>query len=428
MASPHGRRSAQSSQRSLFSVLFGVSAFILFALTVSIFGHFGTSGVLWQAGEAGSEFPTARGKRTDDAFGSKYLLGVGKGDVTGPVVEIGFAGYANLEQKGTGVRQRIYSRAFIIGDVDNADDRFVYLVLDTLSGDTAVRNGILEGIAALGDEYSVYNKNNVAVTGTHSHSGPGAWFNYLLPQVTSLGWDQQSYQAIVDGAVLSVKRAHESLTTVSSRIFSLPLGKKGIHMLFTKTGRHSLMKQTQGYLDVGTTEVNDANINRSLFAYMANPEAERAQYSDSTDKTMTLLRLRRESDGKAIGVLTWYAVHPTSMLGNSTHVSGDNKGVAAYLFEKDMAASDLAADGFVAGFSQANVGDTSPNVLGAWCDDGSGEMCNFEDSTCADGRSQDCHGRGPLFDKLDLGVSSCYEIGRRQYAGAKSIFVSSCLI
>ena len=148
--------------------------------------------------------------------GDKYLIGVGKADITGPVVELNFAGYAALAQTGTGLRQRLYSRAFIIGDVNNPDDRFVYLILDTQSGDTAVRYGILQGLGALGSDYSVYGQSNVAVTGTHSHSGPGAWFNYLLPQVTSLGFDKQSYQAIVDGAILSIKRAHESLTTVRS--------------------------------------------------------------------------------------------------------------------------------------------------------------------------------------------------------------------
>lgn len=151
----------------------------------------------------------------DRATGDKYLIGVGKADITGPVVEIGFAGYADLAQKGTGLRQRIYSRAFLVADVNNPEDRFVYLVLDTQSGDTAVRYGILEGVKALGSEYSVYSSHNIAVTGTHSHAGPGAWFNYLLPQVTTLGFDKQSYQAIVDGAVLSIKRAHENIQEVS---------------------------------------------------------------------------------------------------------------------------------------------------------------------------------------------------------------------
>ncbi len=64
------------------------------------------------------------------------------------------------------------------------------------------------------------------------------------------------------------------------------------------------------------------------------------------------------------------------MLENNTHVSGDNKGVAAYLFEQAMQSDADAAPGFVAGFSQANVGDTTPNTLGAWCDDGSGQMCD----------------------------------------------------
>ncbi len=64
------------------------------------------------------------------------------------------------------------------------------------------------------------------------------------------------------------------------------------------------------------------------------------------------------------------------MLENNTHVTGDNKGVAAYLFEQAMATDPDAAPGFVAGFSQTNVGDTTPNTLGAWCDDGSGQMCS----------------------------------------------------
>ncbi|KAF7856119.1 hypothetical protein EAF04_010072 [Stromatinia cepivora] len=323
------------------------------------------------------------------ATGDQYLIGVGKADITGPVVEINFMGYASLPQVGTGLRQRIFSRAFIVGDVKNPSNRFIYLVLDTASGDTAIRYGILEGVAALGSAYSIYGQHNIAVTGTHQHSGPGAYFNYLLPQITSLGFDKQSYQAIVDGAVLSIKRAHESLTT--------------------------------GYLSTSDTNITNANINRSLYAYLANPAAERALYTDDVDKTMTMLRFQRASDGLNIGVLTWFSVHGTSMLENNTHVTGDNKGVAAYLFEKAALNDPKAAPGFVAGFSQSSVGDSSPNVLGAWCDDGSGQQCTLENSTCA-GISETCHGRGPAFQALDLGASSCYIIGQRQYDAAQALY------
>ena len=313
-----------------------------------------------------------------------------------PVVEINMMGYADPSQLGSGLRQRLYSRAFIVGDVEHPADRFVYLVLDTQSGDTAVRYEILEGLARLGADYAVYAQHNVAVTGTHSHSGPGAWLNYLLPQITSKGFDKQSYQAIVDGAVLSIQRAHENLEP--------------------------------GYLSFGITKVSGANINRSLYAYLANPEAERAKYNvsakedGSVEKDLTLLKFQRASDGKNTGVLTWFPTHGTSMLGNNTLISGDNKGVAANLFERSVFGEANVAEGFVAGFSQANVGDTSPNVLGAWCEDGTGSECTFQNSTCSDGKSQHCHARGPFFRVKDNGASSCYEIGRRQFKPARRLY------
>lgn len=304
-----------------------------------------------------------------------------------PVVEINLMGYAITNQVGSGLRQRLYSRAFIIGDINKPEDRFVYLVLDIQSGDTAVRHGILERLSNLGTEYNLYNQKNVAVTGTHSHSGPGAWVNYLLPQITSKGFNKQSYQAIVDGATLSIKRAHQNLTP--------------------------------GRLSAGSIKVKNANINRSLYAYLANPKEERARYEDDVDKEMVMLKFK-DTRGENLGILTWFPVHGTSMLGNNTLISGDNKGVAALMFEKEIQSSGLANESYVAGFSQANVGDTSPNVLGAYCEDGSGEECKLEDSTCHG--SKRCHGRGPFFRNNDQGASSCLEIGRRQYAAAKALY------
>ncbi|MDI1485496.1 MAG: hypothetical protein OHK93_000634 [Ramalina farinacea] len=322
--------------------------------------------------------------------GTEYLLGVGKADITGPVVEINMMGYADPNQVGSGLRQRLYSRAFIVGDVSKPEDRFVYIVLDTQSGDTAVRYGILDALASLGNEYGVYSQKNVAIIGTHSHSGPGAWLNYLLPQITSKGFDMQSYQAIVDGAVLSIRRAHEGLRP--------------------------------GYLSFGSAVVKDANINRSLYAYLANPAKERAKYADDVDKELTLLRFKDARSRKDMGILTWFPVHGTSMLGNNTLISGDNKGVAATMFEKSVQGQESVTSDFVAGFSQANVGDTSPNVLGAYCED-TGEKCSFNASLCG-GKTGPCHGRGPLFREDDRGASSCFEIGRRQFVGAKGLFDS----
>ncbi|KAK8085044.1 neutral/alkaline non-lysosomal ceramidase [Apiospora hydei] len=398
MTGSYRQQSPRAPRRTVLAFL---SVFTLLLLGLFAVTNFNAAGQRHLKARQAADNIRSTTETRAQATGDKYLLGVGKADITGPVVEINFAGYASLPQVGSGLRQRLYSRAFIVGDAGKPSDRFVYLVLDTQGGDTAVRYGILEGLAALGEEYAVYGQSNVAVTATHSHSGPGAWFNYLLPQITSLGFSKQSYQAVVDGAVLSIKRAHESMQEVSI-----------------------LRIQYNPNYSLGTVDIDDGNLSRSLYAYLANPESERSKYSADVDKEMTVLKFKRASDSKNIGVLTWYAVHGTSMLENNTHVSGDNKGVAATMFEKAMKDDASAAPGFVAGFSQANVGDTTPNVLGAYCDDGSGAMCSFENSTCADGKSQSCHGRGPLFESVDLGVSSCYEMGRRQYAGARSAYDS----
>lgn len=289
-----------------------------------------------------------------------------------------------FEQKGTGLKQRLYSRVFIMGSTANPDDRLVYVILDTGMGDTAVRRGILEALAR-DSELGIYKEKHVALIGTHSHSGPGGYSNYLLHQASVLGFHRINYQAIVDGTLKAIRDAHRSLS--------------------------------EGTLTLGTAHVKDGNINRSLYAYLQNPESERNQYKDqgdSTDTLMTLLRFTRK-DGTHIGALNWYAVHGTSAHNNNTLVTGDNKGVASWLMEQQY------GNGFVAGFSQANVGDVSPNILGQWCEDGSGAQCDLQTGTCADGTVVKCQGRGPVFTAKDNGLSSAYEIGRRQYATAEDI-------
>lgn len=299
-------------------------------------------------------------------------------------------GYADSDQVGTGLRQRLYCRAFIVGSLSSNSSRIVYLVLDTQSGDTAIRDGILTELEKLGPEFKVYNKDTIAVTGTHSHSGPGAWLNYLLPQITSLGFNKESYGAIVDGSVLAIKRAHDNLTP--------------------------------GHLSFGQGPVSNANVNRSPYAYLRNPVSERNRYTADVDKDMTLLKFERASDGQPMGVLSWFPVHGTSLYQNNTLITGDNKGVAAYLLEEYMKEQN---PNFTAGFSQANVGDTSPNTLGAFCED-TGLQCTFNDSTCG-GKTQPCRGRGPMFRTLDQGTKSCFEIGSRQMTAARDILDSDNL-
>ena len=99
--------------------------------------------------------------------------------------------------------------------------------------------------------------------------------------------------------------------------------------------------------------------------------------------------------------MTWFPVHCTSINNTNTLISGDNKGVAAQFLEGWAAADGNGTVGkeFVGAFGQANVGDTSPNVLGAFCQD-TGMLCppTARNSSCG----TDSHPRQSSGGKADI--------------------------
>lgn len=57
----------------------------------------------------------------------------------------------------------------------------------------------------------VYTEKNVAISGIHTHAGPGGYLQYVVYIVTSLGFVRQSFDVIVDGIEKSIIQAHENL-------------------------------------------------------------------------------------------------------------------------------------------------------------------------------------------------------------------------
>lgn len=51
----------------------------------------------------------------------------------------------------------------------------------------------------------------MAISGTHTHAGPGGYLQYIIYIVTSLGFVRQSFDVIVDGIEKSIIQAHENL-------------------------------------------------------------------------------------------------------------------------------------------------------------------------------------------------------------------------
>jgi len=208
--------------------------------------------------------------------------------MTGPAVEINFMGYAVPGQRGTGIQQRLRARAFIM-----ADDvkRVVFVSVDGGMGSDLVKMKVIDSLNdSLGED--LYTTENVAISGTHTHSGPAGYLQYVLFQMTSLGFVQETFDAWVNGISEAILMAHRNLE--------------------------------EGNVFVNQGSLYDSNINRSPTSYLLNPEEERAEYKDGdTDKTMLLLKFVAGSDsGETLGVLNWFAVHGTSMNNTNTLVSG----------------------------------------------------------------------------------------------------------
>ncbi|KAK9063963.1 hypothetical protein SSX86_017835 [Deinandra increscens subsp. villosa] len=325
-----------------------------------------------------------------------YLIGVGSYDSTGPAAGVNMMGYANLDQSTAGIHFRLRARAIHC-------------------------SGELQRFGNL------YNEDNVAISGTHTHAGPGGYLQYVVYSVTSLGFIPQSFDAIVTAIEMSLVQAHQNLKS--------------------------------GSIFINSGDLDNGGVNRSPSAYLFNPPDERARYKTDVDKLMTVLKFVDGTSGKSIGAFTWFATHGTSMSKDNKLISGDNKGAAARFFEDWFTststnsttfknsvlakkASTIRATGgqpcgqttsqgfkvrkndtgpqFVGAFCQSNVGDVSPNVLGAFCTD-TGLPCDFNHSSC-NGNDQLCVGRGPGYPDE---IKSTKIIGERQFQKAVELFTSA---
>ncbi|XP_031286335.1 neutral ceramidase 1-like, partial [Pistacia vera] len=248
--------------------------------------------------------------------GSNYLVGLGSYDITGPAADVNMMGYANMEQIASGLHFRLRARSFIVAEPQG--NRVVFVNLDACMASQLVTIKVLERLKArYGD---LYTEKNVAISGIHTHAGPGGYLQYIVYIVTSLGFVRQSFDVLVDGIEKSIIQAHENLRP--------------------------------GSIFVNKGELLDAGVNRSPSGYLNNPAAERSRYKYNVDKEMTLLKFVDDQWGP-VGSFNWFATHGTSMSRTNSLISGDNKGAAARFMEdwfeqndiESTSADEFGADG-----------------------------------------------------------------------------------
>jgi neutral ceramidase len=181
-------------------------------------------------------------------------------------------------------------------------------------------------------ESAYYSADNILISATHTHAGPGGHADDFLYQITSLGIVKGEREAIAKGVAEAIYKAHMDLKV---------------------NGQGTDVKISWG-------DLLDASINRSKLSYVNNPADERSRYSSDVDTIMTAVSVKDKGTGKLRGVVNWFAVHGVSMNNTNEYVSGDNKGYASEMFELDETLKGNT--GFVAAFGQSNAVSTTVSI------------------------------------------------------------------
>ncbi|WP_257424010.1 neutral/alkaline non-lysosomal ceramidase N-terminal domain-containing protein [Nocardioides carbamazepini] len=244
-----------------------------------------------------------------------WRAGRGLADVTGEPWGVGMMGYGMPDQRTRGILSRQYARAFVL---DDGHRRVAFVVAD-------IGMFFQTTVAAIHERLSArfgtrYGPDNVVLTATHTHCGPGGHGHDILYNITTGGFRPRTFERLVDGVVEAIARADADLAPTT--------------------------------LVLSRGELHDASANRARAAFERDPADERARFPGGIDPRMTLLRLER--DGRLAGAISWFGVHNTSMSNRNRLISADNKGWAAHRWEQD---GDL-----VTAFAQTNAGDLSPNL------------------------------------------------------------------
>ncbi|TGL88752.1 ceramidase [Leptospira congkakensis] len=285
-----------------------------------------------------------------------YLAAMAKKDITGPSVGVMFWGYAREDQTGLGIHTRQYARSLVIRD-QSSKKLLAYVTAEVGGIPFEIQRDVVKRLQTELDPGFGYG--NVLINASHTHSGPAGHFHYSEVSFYSKEFYSESYAVLRDGIFESIKEAYSKLKPAE--------------------------------LTIGKALVGEAGVNRSLSAYLANPEPERKQYSDNIDREMVQLTV--SVAGVPVGFVNWYGVHPTNITFDNRLISSDNKGIASLLSESEAKKQGL--NDFVAIFAQANEGDVSPNL-------------NLDNT-------------GPGKDIYD----SSFIIGKRQFLASQQILKSS---
>lgn len=264
---------------------------------------------------------------------ASYNIGLGMSETSNFKTGGYMLGFANPDQKITGVAMSLFARAAIIED-PAAGVRVCLVVAEIWTATSLLKTAVLDELAkwAAGNPAQRplgLTEQNLMLMGTHTHSGPAGYAAEKLYGARLGGINPDTVGLLARTIAEAIVKAHETVSP--GRI---------------------LYHELQGTVPCGG--------NRSREAFDRNPQKDRDRYlPQATDRTMRAL-IFQTADGQPRGMINWYAIHGTDMGESNTRIHSDNKGYAARYLQDAMVKA--GHDGFVGMFANGAAGDISGNV------------------------------------------------------------------
>jgi neutral ceramidase len=247
-----------------------------------------------------------------------FKIGCAKKDITHLIKGIGMFGYGMHFHKAQFIKDNIYVRTYVIS---NGEETIVLSNPEIGAVSFALKRKV---VALLKDKLPV-SKANLMLFATHTHSAPGGHFHYPLYNFSIPGYSKEMLDFYAQEIAISVEEAYANMRPGEIEYLS------GLFATEDKVG-----------------------FNRSLKAFMNNPESENInpELHEAIDNRMKMLKFK--TNEHLIGSVNWVGVHPTSVGNDSFGITGDNKGKAAEFMDRKYPDSIHA-------FPLGCCGDVSPN-------------------------------------------------------------------
>ena len=265
------------------------------------------------------------------------VVGVGRAEMTDAAAAdrdsgLPMQGWGDLAQRSAGIESPLFARAFIVGE-PRSRERVVFVICDIWSCSIALKTAVIDRLGGTSAE-AAYRADNVHIAGTHTHSAPASFLHHFMYNVMAFGFDPHVFECYVRGIVKAIERAHDDLAP--------------------------------GTVYPAAGQVPGLTRNRSMPAFLRNDPTDQALFPSGVDDTMTLLRFAHAGPAPGdpeidIGLLNWFAIHPTNRGSANQLINGDNKGWASQQVEAAMLKTPTARKGFVAAFANSSCGDVSGN-------------------------------------------------------------------